>query len=162
MITIQAKAQNMNATTQNSTGVSGNSTNGFNLTYSVGELASIASFTAANNYNLNTGFLQTFTPLITALNDLVLLEAGVVSVYPNPTTQFIQIHANFNTIGQVQMQLMNSVSAIKYRSESIAILNQFNKQLNMVEYAPGVYYLSIRFQPFEGLPRVGIYKIVKL
>lgn len=162
MITIQANAQNMNATTQNSTGSSGISQNGYNLTYSVGELASITHYTASNNFTLSTGFLQSFTPLVTALNDLVLLEGGAVSIFPNPTTQYIQINANFNKNGQVQMQLMNSVSAIKYRSESSAILNQFNKQLNMVEYTPGVYYLSIRFQPVDGLPRVGIYKIVKL
>lgn len=152
----------MSAITQNSTGVSGNSTNGFNLTYSVGELASIVSFTAANNYSLNTGFLQTFTPLITAIKDFVTMEEGVVKTYPNPTTQYIQIHANFNTVGQVQLQLMNAASAIKYRSESSVILNQFNKQLNMVEYDPGVYYLRIQFQPREGISRVGIYKIVKL
>lgn len=152
----------MSTTTQNSTGTSGISQNGYNLTYSVGELASIAHYTASNNFTLSTGFLQSFTPLVTALNDLVLLEGGAVSIFPNPTTQYIQINANFNKNGQVQMQLMDVESKIKYRSEPSTIFNQFNKQLDMAEYAPGIYYLRIQFQPNVGQARVGVYKLVKL
>ena len=162
MFSLHVHAQSINATTQNSTGTAGSSLNGYNLTYSVGELASIAHYSASNNFTLSTGFLQSFTPLVTALNDLVLLDGISVSIYPNPTTQYIQIHANFNTIGQAQMQLMDAESKIKYRSEPNIIFNQFNKQLDIGEYASGIYYLRIQFQPNMGQTRVGVYKLVKL
>ena len=162
MFSLHVHAQSINSTTQNSTGTAGSSLNGYNMTYSVGELASIQHYTASNNFTLSTGFLQSFTPLVTALNDLVTLDGISVSIYPNPTTQYIQILTNFNIIGQVQIQLMDAESKIKYRSEPNIIFNQFNKQLDIGEYASGIYYLRIQFQPNMGQTRVGVYKLVKL
>ncbi len=155
-------AQVILASTQNSTGLTSSSSNGYILTYSVGELASIEHFIAPNNYMLSTGLLQTFSPLVTALNEIAPFERMPVTIFPNPTSQYLHVAANYNQSGQVQIQLLDAQSKIKYKSEPNSIFNQFQKNLDIGNYPAGVYYLKIQFQPNLGQTRVGVYKIIKL
>ena len=155
-------AQVILASTHNSTGFTSSSTNGYNLTYSVGELASIEHFIAPNNYSLSTGLLQTFSPLVTSLNELDYFERMSVTIFPNPTSQYLHVTANYKQSGQVQIQFLDAQSKIMYKSEPNAIFNQFQKHLDIGNYPEGVYYLKIQFQPNLGQTRVGVYKIIKL
>ncbi len=155
-------AQIILASTQNSTGLTSSSSNGYILTYSVGELASIEHFIAPNNYMLSTGLLQTFSPLVTVLNELAHSERMSVTIFPNPTSQYLHVATNYNQSGQVQMHLLDAQSKIIYKSESNAIFNQFQKNLDIGKYPAGIYYLKIQFQPNLGQKRVEVYKIIKL
>ena len=155
-------AQTINATTQNSAGNFGISSNGYSLSYSVGESASIEHYVSSNNYILSTGFFQSVIPLVTKLNDLELLEGMALTIYPNPTVQYFQINANFNKNGIVYLQLRDVASKLRYSSEPITVFNQFKKRLDISEYAPGIYYLRIQFQPLMGQISSGLYKVVKL
>lgn len=156
------QAQAILSTTQNITGFTSSSLNGYSLTYSVGELASIEHFLASNKYMLSTGLLQTYSPLVTALNELVISEGMSMTISPNPTTQYIIVTADFNKSGQIEMQLLDAQSKVKYKSEPISIFNQFKKQLDIGNYPPGIYYLKIQFMPNLEQSRLGVYKIVKL
>lgn len=162
LINYAGQAQTVNAIIQNSTGASSQSTNGYFLTYSVGELASIEQFTATNNYILSTGLLQTFMPLVTALNNVDYLEGGSISIFPNPAVNYVQIDANFNQIGQVHLKLLDVESKLKFNEEITLNVNQLQKRVEIGALAPGVYYLQLQFIPLKGSNKTSIYKVVKL
>jgi hypothetical protein len=150
------------AFTQNTTGFTSIAKDGIVLTYSVGELASIAHFTANNNLTLSTGFIQAYNPLVTSINDINFISNTTISLMPNPTTQFVQISTQFNQVGQLNFQIFDAVSKLKYTSPGIKIFGVYKTKIDMAAYPAGSYYLKFYFQPNNGKSQIGVYKIIKL
>ena len=74
LIYIISIAQSITPATLGIAGVTSQQNN-YTLTFSAGESISITEFKNQNNYSLNSGFLQNFTPLITGIfNNLELLS----------------------------------------------------------------------------------------
>lgn len=146
---------------QNTTGSSGLQT-GYSLSYSVGELSSIAFFEAFNSSTLSTGFFQSFTPIITAINDLKLNNNNQLSISPNPVQNIFKIKIFFPKIGELQIQIIDNLSNQKYISSSLNIQGNFEKIMNIENYPPGVYYVKFLFKETQGVSQCNVYKIIKL
>jgi hypothetical protein len=155
-------AQNLSSSVQNIGGQSRNATIECALVYSIGEMASIQNFIGTNNYHLSTGFLQSFTPIVTGVNELISIPNASLSIAPNPTSQFIQIQTQFSQLGILQFQLMDMRSKIRYQLPPISINGNFQKRVDLNEYPSGVYFIKVQFQPSRGPAQQSVYKIIKL
>ena len=133
-----------------------------NLTYSIGEMSSIQEYKAMSNYLLSTGFLQSFTPLITNLNEVNPFPGQEISIGPNPTVNFIQLRTDFKKYGVLQFQVVDANSKIIYQQAPISLFGKFQKQVELNDQPAGSYYLRIRFQPRQGSLRQENFKIIKL
>lgn len=138
---------------------------GLNLNYSIGELASIAYLVAPNNSSLSTGFLHSFGQfgmIFTGVNDLASIAHDQVSILPNPVLTSFKLKTYFQKSGQLQFQIMDAQSNVKYASESINTSGIFEKQINILYYPPGVYYIKLLFKANNGAGQSGVFKIIKL
>ncbi len=133
-----------------------------NLTYSIGEMCSIQEYKEMSNYILSSGFLQSFTPLITILNEVKPFPEQEISIGPNPTVDFIQLRIDFKKYGVLQFQVLDGNSKIIYQQAPISLFGKFQKQVELSDQPAGSYYLSIRFQPSQGSLRQENFKIIKL
>lgn len=155
-------AQNITPVTQNIAGYSGYGTSNFTLTFSVGEMASIVNLIAPDKSTLSTGLLQSFTPIVTSLDELVYIKPGAITLAPNPVINLMHITARFLKPGLFEFNIVDASSNLIYQSISYPIYDQLNTTLNIQNYISGVYYIRVLFRPNTGSPEYGIYKIIKL
>lgn len=137
-------AQIISNSVQNIGGITGISNNSAgSLTYSIGEMASIQSFTGANNYVLSTGFLQSFNPLVTGILDMPMISANSVTIAPNPTSQFLLIETRFNQSGTLQFQLLDAQSKIVFQITPVSIVSDYQKRIDLEALPTGMYYIKM-------------------
>ena len=153
--------QIVSPSTQNISASLGNQT-GFSLIYSVGEMVSVVNYLGLDKSSLSTGFLQSFSPLVTGLNELISIQTGFMTITPNPVITKMHLRALFSNIGQLEFKIVDASSNIIYQSNTFTIFNNLDTQLDMQGYASGVYYLRVWFKPNMGKMEYGVFKIIKL
>ena len=132
------------------------------MEWSMGESVSIASF-VSSNYTLNTGVLHPPKSLVRAVNEYGPDVFGSqVTIGPNPVTNLLHLKLSFKELGTVTFQLLDAKSVIVLSQEIGTMVNYFEKDIVMDQYAPGVVYLKVFFTPIGGTPKTGLYKIIKL
>ncbi len=161
-IWMKAGGQSLSITVQNIGGQSSNSSIDGALIYSIGEMSSIQNFISANNFQLSTGFLQSFIPLVTGINDFLSIPTNAISISPNPASRYIQVQANFTQTGTLQFSLIDMHSKTISQILPVRINGTYQKRLDLDQYTSGLYYLKIRFQPSRGPVQQSVYKIIKL
>ena len=136
---------------------------GYAITISTGEAISITDFTSPNGIILNSGFLQNNPPIVTSINDLyVKIGPDEIRITPNPTKSITNLFTSFKQKGTMQYQILDGASIPIYRSQSISHLDTRQTVIQLTPYPAGVYYIQIFFNPFNGVIKSGIYKIIKL
>jgi len=135
------------------------------LEWSIGESASIANF-IASGYSLSTGVLQpnnNNNNIVNTTNDYGPTVFGTqITIGPNPTSNILHIKSNFNEAGNLSFQLINSKLATLFTQEEGIIINNYDKDILLGSYPPGIFYVRIYFKPVNGNVKTGIYKIIKL
>ncbi len=135
----------------------------YSLTMSTGEAASIINFTSQNGTNLSSGFLQSFSPIITGLDDNTsIFDFNEIKVSPNPTKSNTNISYNLRSPGQVQYQIYSVSSKLLYRSPLYNVNGYLQTKVDLVSYPIGHYYVQVYFKSTDGKTKNGIYKILKL
>ena len=138
------------------------SSNASNLEWSLGESVSIASF-VSSEYVLNTGLLQPPKSIVHAINEYGPNVFGnQITIGPNPVTNLLNIKGSFKELGTLSFHLIDTKSVIVLSQELGTMLNYFEKNILMDQYASGVVYLKVFFKPIGGIPKTGLYKIIKL
>ena len=138
------------------------SSNASNLEWSMGESVSIASF-VSSEYALNTGVLQPQKSIVHAINEYGPNVFGSqITIGPNPATNLLIIKGSFKELGTLSFQLIDAKSVIILAQEIGTMVNYFEKNILMDQYASGVVYLKVFFKPIGGTPKTGLYKIIKL
>jgi hypothetical protein len=108
LISLNGKSQSITPATLGIAGVTSQQNN-YTLTFSAGESISITEFKNQNNYSLNSGFLQNFTPLITGIfNNIELLSKEDFVITPNPTKGLSNLTNNENMSGLLQYQILDA------------------------------------------------------
>lgn len=153
--------QNITPSTQNITASLGNQ-NGYSLLYSVGEMVSVVNYIGLDKSSLSSGFLQSFSPLVTGLNELSSIQSGSMTIAPNPVITKMYLRAHFSNMGQLEFNIVDAYSNLRYQSNSFTIFNNLDTQLDMQDYAPGVYYMRVWFKPNFSKMEYGVFKIIKL
>lgn len=160
-IASKTQAQTTSPVTQNVGGSVG-SQMGYSLDYSVGELSSIAYFVSPNNSTLSTGFFQSFTPLVTGINDITIIPSDQVNITPNPVQNIFKVKTFFQKPGELQLQIIDVQSNQKYISQAMKIQGYYEQLMNIENYPSGVYYIKVLFKSSVGVSQGGVYKIIKL
>ena len=161
LLSFQSQAQTISPSTQNIGGTLG-AQNSFTLTFSVGEMISTTNFRGADNSTLSSGFLQSYSPLVTAINELHFTEGVSITLSPNPTTNNIKLRMGLLKPGFIQIKIFDNNMNHKTTTYSMFYSNSFEKDFNVDSYAAGVYYLQILFQGADGIPKKSSYKFIKL
>ena len=146
-------AQNISPQSVNSTGTKMSQSNG-SLSFTVGELL-VLSQTDSDGNSLGGGF--TATAAITTVSireaDAAVLD---VKVYPNPTTELVNIQINHSTLEQIIISITDLQGKEVYNGKYAGISNTIG--VNAAAYAPGTYVLALKNTNNQVL---GTYKIIK-
>ena len=146
-------AQSIAPQSVNSGGTKMTQANG-SLSFTVGELVVLSQIDRDGN-TLSGGFTAGAT-LITASireTDAAVLD---VKVYPNPTTELVNIQINHSTIDQVVVTITDLQGKEVYSGKYAGISNVIG--INTASYATGTYVLSLKNLNNQVL---GTYKIIK-
>jgi len=162
LISLNGKSQSITPATLGIAGVTSQQNN-YTLTFSAGESISITEFKNQNNYSLNSGFLQNFTPLITGIfNNIELLSKEDFVITPNPTKGLSNLTNNENMSGLLQYQILDANSNILYISNLISINNKSSHKIDLTNYITGNYYIKIFFKTNNLKIKNGVFKINKI
>lgn len=118
--------------------------------YAVG--AKVREMTLATNpiYEEHRILFSTITKAFTIVVDSSAIvstigapqEAAMVSIYPNPTSDFINVeYGGLNAV--VELKISNAQGQEVHRQSLESIASLQNIQLNVSHWSPGVYFLSI-------------------
>ena len=153
----EAKAQSISPYTFNNGGGSASS-----IEWSIGESVSIANFTTPN-YLLNTGLLQPLTNVVTSINDYGPVVYGhQITISPNPTTDLVHLKGQFNQMGRLSFQVIDSKSSVLLTHEAGTNASTYEKDIFIHNYPSGIFYIKVIFKPNYGIIKTGVFKIVKL
>lgn len=124
------------------------------LTFTVGELV-VLSQTDSDGNSLGGGFTAgaTLTTVSIQETDAAILD---VKVYPNPTTELVNIQINHSTIDQVVVTILDLQGKKVYSGKYAGISNVIG--INTASYATGNYLLTLKNVNNQVL---GTYKIIK-
>jgi hypothetical protein len=132
------------------------------IEWSIGESVSIANFTTPN-FLLNTGLLQPLTNVVTSINDYGPVVYGhQITISPNPTTDLVHLKGQFNQMGRLSFQVIDSKSSVLLTHEAGINIISYEKDILMHNYPSGIFYIKVIFKPTNGIIKTGIFKIVKL
>lgn len=146
-------AQSIAPQSVNSGGTKMTQANG-SLSFTVGELV-VLSQTDSDGNTLGGGFTAgaTLTTLSIQETDAAILD---IKVYPNPTTELVNIQINHSTIDQVVVTITDLQGKEVYSGKYAGISNVIG--INTASYATGTYVLSLKNLNNQVL---GTYKIIK-
>ena len=153
LIGTMSYAQSIAPQSLNSSGTKMTQANG-SLSFTVGELV-VESQTDSQGNTLGGGFTSGST--LTTVNvkeiDAAILD---VKVYPNPTTELVNIQINHSTIDQVVITVTDLQGKQVYNGKYAAISNVIG--INTAAYTKGTYILTLNNIKNQLL---GTYKIIK-
>lgn len=146
-------AQSIAPQSVNSGGSKMSQANG-SLSFTVGELV-VLSQTDSDGNTLGGGFTAgaTLTTVSIQETDATVLD---VKVYPNPTTELVNIQINRSTLDQVVVTIADLQGKEVYSGKYTGISNVI--EINTASYATGTYVLSLKNLTNQVL---GTYKIIK-
>ncbi len=146
-------AQNIAPQSVNSGGTKMTQANG-SLSFTVGELV-VLSQTDSDGNSIGVGFTAgaTLTTVSIQEADATVLD---VKVYPNPTTELVNIQINHSTIDHVLVTITDLQGKEVYNGKYAGISNVIG--INTASYATGTYVLFLKNLNNQVL---GTYKIIK-
>ena len=146
-------AQSIAPQSVNSGGTKMTQANG-SLSFTVGELV-VLSQTDSNGNTLGGGFTAgaTLTTASIQETDAAVLD---VSVFPNPTSDLVNIQINYSSIDQVVITITDLQGKEVYNGKYAGISNVIG--INTASYATGTYTLALKNIKNQVL---GTYKIIK-
>jgi hypothetical protein len=146
-------AQSIAPQSVNSGGTKMTQANG-SLSFTVGELV-VLNLTDSQGNTLGGGFTAgaTLTTASIQETDAAVLD---VKVYPNPTSELVNIRINHSTIDQVVVTITDLQGKEVYNGKYAGISNVIG--INTASYATGTYVISLKNLTNQVL---GTYKIIK-
>lgn len=153
LIGTMSYAQNIAPQSVNSCGAKMGQSNG-SLSFTVGELV-VLSQTDSQGNTLGGGFTtgSTLTTVSIQETDVAVLD---ISVFPNPTSDLVNIRINHSSIEQVVVCITDFQGKEVYSGKYEGISITFG--INTAAFAPGTYVLSLKNNNNQVL---GSYKIIK-
>jgi len=132
------------------------------MEWSIGESASIELF-KSSTITLSTGLLQPLSSVVTGITEYGPAVFGnQIYIGPNPTTAILHFKSTFNSVGSLQIQILDAKSQLLTSLDAGHIFYTYEKELSLEAYPSGVYYVKAYFQPKNAISKTGIFKIIKL
>ncbi|WP_304067656.1 T9SS type A sorting domain-containing protein [Pedobacter glucosidilyticus] len=135
----------------------------YQFDWSIGEGSSINSFTSQNKLLITSGLLQPkYIPTFIVPYTGQSWTKEEVVIYPLPTKDFFDIKFELNSIGEINLKLIDQYGRPIQTRVLNYTLNSKPERFDISNLAPGIYYLTARM----GLPfsptKNGSFKIIKL
>lgn len=136
----------------------------FNKTvdYSIGESASISYFQSTNPISLSTGFIQSYTPLVTGIIHQVFEEGELLTLYPNPVTENIRIKGPISKSGFIEFHLLDLQGRLLETIPASYYINYLEKEINVAHLMEGSYYIRLIYSSAEGNNQSSSLKFIKI
>ena len=152
-----ASAQSISPTTINVGGAASKS-----LDYSIGESSSIAYFQTTNQLSLSSGFIQSYTPLVTGIVNQVF-EAGEEFVLsPNPATEYVRIKGALSKPGFVEFHLIDQQGRILDTYPATYYINYLEKEINISHLQGGTYFIRLIYSSSDDLKQSLSFKFSRI
>ncbi|MHA8093818.1 T9SS type A sorting domain-containing protein [Aquirufa lenticrescens] len=154
---LRAPAQSISPTIINVGGVTSKT-----LDYSIGESASIAYFQSSNQLALSSGFIQSFTPLITGIVNRVFEAGESLALFPNPATDYVRLKGVLSKPGFGEFHLIDQQGRILETYPSIYYINYLEKEINISHLQGGTYIIRLIYSSSDDLKQSLTFKFIKI
>ena len=132
------------------------------LDFSIGESSSIAYFQNTNQIKLSTGFIQSFTPLVTGIVNRVFEEGEEFVLFPNPATDFVQLKGALSKPGFVEFHLIDLQGRILDTFPATYYFNYLEKEINISHLQGGTYFIRLIYSSPDGLKQALSFKFSRI
>jgi hypothetical protein len=133
-----------------------------NLDYSVGESSSIAYLLSTNQISLNSGFFQSFTPLITGIVNRVFEEGEGLVLSPNPSIDYIRLNGALSKPGFVEFHLIDLQGRVLETYPTTYYINYLEKKINISHLEGGTYFVRLIYSSPDGFKQAISFKFIKI
>ena len=132
---------------------------GVSLSYTVGELAAVQTFSSPNVI-LTQGFQQPNDVVKSGLTDVEAGLDGAFSVYPIPSSGTVWFGYEFNEPGKVQVSLLNIIGqTMDYNLNEAYTSGKEVHSFDCSSFASGNYLLSVKFTNSSGQEKIMTKKV---
>ncbi len=157
-------SQSINLSTVNIGG--GSASRGYyQIDWSIGEGASIATFQNAGNLIVTSGVLQPFTEKI-GTTDLAIVSwaKDEIVVYPVPTPNILEVNFKITALGKITMQLLDQSGRVILTKKIDYVRTNGIQKMDLTAFSSGMYYLNIILSApgNHSVIRKGTFKVQKL
>ena len=150
-------AQSISPLTVNVSGATSKS-----LDYSIGESASIAYFQSSNQISLSTGFIQSFTPLVTGIVNRIFEEGEAFVLSPNPGIDRLRLKGAISKPGFVEFHLIDQQGRLIDTYPTTYFINYIEKEFSISHLHVGSYFIRLIYTSPEGFNQAISFKFSKI
>ncbi len=157
-------SQSINLSTVNIGG--GSASRGYyQIDWSIGEGASIATFQNAGNLIVTTGVLQPFIEKI-GTTDLATVSwrKDELVLFPVPTQSILEVNLKITALGKITMQLLDQFGRVMLTKQFDYVRTNGIQKMDLTALFPGSYYLNIILTSPDNrsVIRKGTFQVLKL
>lgn len=154
---LRAPAQSISPTIINVGGVTSKT-----LDFSIGESASVAYFQITNQLSLSSGFIQSFTPLVTGIVNQVFEEGEGIVLSPNPATDYVRLKGGLAKPGFVEFHLIDLQGRIIDTYPTTYYINYVDKEIITTQLQGGTYFIRLIYSSSDELKQSLTFKFIKI
>ena len=132
------------------------------LDYSIGESASIAYLQNNTQLSLSTGFIQSFTPLVTGIINQVFEEGEGLTLSPNPASERIRLTGVLSRPGFFEFHLIDVQGRILDTYPSTYYINYLDKEINVTQLMGGTYFIRLIYSSPDGVNQSTSFKFSRI
>ena len=134
----------------------------FSLDYSIGESASITFFQNSSQISLNSGFHQTFTPLVTGIINQIFEEGEGLTLSPNPARDYVRLKGALSRPGFFEFHLIDLQGHILQTIPSTYYINYLEKEINIASLTEGTYFIRLIYSSSDGINQSTSFKFSRI
>jgi hypothetical protein len=132
------------------------------LDYNIGESSSIAYFQNSAQFSLSTGFIQSFTPLVTGIINQVFEEGEGLTLSPNPASERIRLKGVLSRPGFFEFHLIDVQGRILETYPSTYYINYLDKEINVTQLMGGTYFIRLIYSSPDGVNQSKSFKFSRI
>ena len=132
------------------------------LDYSLGESTSIAYLQNSSQISLSTGFIQSFTPLVTGIINQVFEEGEGLTLSPNPASDIIHLKGILSRPGFFEFHLIDAQGRILETYPSTYYINYLDKEINVTQLMGGTYFIRLIYSSPDGVNKSTSFKFSRI
>ncbi len=132
------------------------------LDYNIGESSSIAYFQNSAQFSLSTGFIQSFTPLVTGIINQVFEEGEGLTLSPNPASERIRLKGVLSRPGFFEFHLIDVQGRILETYPSTYYINYLDKEVNVTQLMGGTYFIRLIYSSPDGVNQSKSFKFSRI
>ncbi|MFD3407600.1 T9SS type A sorting domain-containing protein [Aquirufa sp. HETE-83D] len=135
---------------------------GGNLDFSIGESASIKYYQSSNQISLSSGFIQSFTPLVTGIVNRFFEEGEGIVLSPNPATDYVRLKGGLAKAGFVEFHLIDLQGRFLNTYPTNYYINYVDKEINITQLQEGTYFIRLIYSSSDGVKQALSFKFIKI